>query len=163
MTLMADEVHVAYCREARRLRCVHARRPARMYREIAGLSAKYNAMPRPASESAPAALVAPPKPIAAVAVRISPRPIFAEKVSAELAGDLAGDVLTYSKRQALLNEAGRMGIGRFEANLVIAEEQHRSKVLPVSGRPVGSSRLGLIAVALAVELLAALVLYHLFV
>lgn len=39
-------------------------------------------------------------------------------------GQLDGPVLRYSQRLALLKEAGRRGVGRFEANLVIASVLH---------------------------------------
>jgi hypothetical protein len=41
--------------------------------------------------------------------------------------------LRYSERQALLTEAGQRGIGRFEANLIIASVQHR-----LSGKAPGA-------------------------
>jgi hypothetical protein len=41
--------------------------------------------------------------------------------------------LRYSERQALLKEAGRREIGRFEANLIIASVQHR-----LSGKAPGA-------------------------
>jgi hypothetical protein len=41
--------------------------------------------------------------------------------------------LRYSERLALLKEAGRRGIGRFEANLIIASVQHR-----LSGKAPGT-------------------------
>jgi hypothetical protein len=41
-------------------------------------------------------------------------------------------LLRYSQRLILLQEAGRRGIGRFEANLIIASVQHRlSAVMPI--------------------------------
>jgi hypothetical protein len=43
-----------------------------------------------------------------------------------VAQELEGPVLRYSKRQELLREAERRGIGRFEANLIIAAVQHQS-------------------------------------
>jgi len=43
---------------------------------------------------------------------------------------LAAGRLRYSRRLALLKAAQAMGIGRFEANLILAVEQHR--VQPVS-------------------------------
>jgi hypothetical protein len=46
---------------------------------------------------------------------------FAEAV----ADSLQGGVLPYSDRQRLLRRAARLGIGRFDANLIIASVQHR--------------------------------------
>ena len=45
-------------------------------------------------------------------------------------------VLRYSQRLDLLKEAGRRGIGRFEANLIIASVQHRL----TGGIPIAQSR-----------------------
>jgi hypothetical protein len=42
--------------------------------------------------------------------------------------DLGQSPLRYSQRLELLKEAGRRGIGRFEANLIIASVQHRMKI-----------------------------------
>ena len=46
---------------------------------------------------------------------------FAESVIASM----DGPVLRYSSREALIEEALRRGLGRFEANLIIAAVQHR--------------------------------------
>jgi len=43
---------------------------------------------------------------------------------------LDGPVLRYSLRKALLKQASRLGVGRFEANLVIAEVQHAARDSP---------------------------------
>lgn len=51
-----------------------------------------------------------------------PAGAFAQLVSQEL----DGPVLRYSKRQRLIREAERRGIGRFEANLIIAAVQHQT-------------------------------------
>ena len=37
---------------------------------------------------------------------------------------LDGPILRYSQRAALLKEAGRLGVGRFDANLIIASVLH---------------------------------------
>jgi len=44
--------------------------------------------------------------------------------SHRVAARLDGPVLRYSNRVALLKEAEKLGIGRFEANLLIAKVQH---------------------------------------
>jgi hypothetical protein len=41
---------------------------------------------------------------------------------------LQSGVLRFSRRQELLDLAGRMGIGRFEANLIIATVQHSQAI-----------------------------------
>jgi len=43
-----------------------------------------------------------------------------------VADHMTGRVLRYSARQALIHHATRLGIGRFEANLIIAAVQHRA-------------------------------------
>ena len=66
-----------------------------------------------------------------VAVLVSRKPAKATEadVSAEFADAVAqaidGPVLRYSQRQVLVRDAERRGIGRFEANLIIAAVQHR--------------------------------------
>ena len=52
---------------------------------------------------------------------VDPSADFADFVRARL----DGPVLRYSQRLELIKEAGRRGIGRFEANLVIAAVLHR--------------------------------------
>ena len=57
--------------------------------------------------------------------------------------------LRYSQRLALLKEAGQRGIGRFEANLIIASVQHRLKLNTPAATPRKSLRLpGVLAFAL---------------
>jgi hypothetical protein len=66
--------------------------------------------------------------VAVLVSRKVTKPTEAE-VSAEFADTVAqtidGPVLRYSQRQVLVREAGRRGIGRFEANLIIAAVLHR--------------------------------------
>jgi hypothetical protein len=152
MTVVSDEFQIAYCREARRLRCAHAGEPGRMLRAIGALSARYDALRGPKSENGAV-------PVTVVRTRDSGQSQFEQFVAAEL----AGDVLNYSRRLELLAEAERLGIGRFEANLVIAEAQHRAG--PVAETIPATSRVpvGLIGLALGLELLAAVVVYHLLV
>jgi hypothetical protein len=49
----------------------------------------------------------------------------AERFERQVARELQGSILRYSRRQALLKAAEAMSIGRFEANLIIAVVQHR--------------------------------------
>ena len=66
-----------------------------------------------------------------VAVLVSRKPAKATEadVSAEFADAVAqaidGPVLRYSQRQVLVRDAERRGIGRFEANLIIAAVPHQ--------------------------------------
>ena len=60
--------------------------------------------------------------------------------------------LRYSQRLELLKEAGRRGIGRFEANLIIASVQHKlglSTVIPPAPRRSTSRISGIVAFLLA--------------
>ena len=60
------------------------------------------------------------KALAACKPIVDPSVDFAELVRRSL----DGPVLRYSQRAALLKEAGRRGIGRFDANLIIASVLH---------------------------------------
>jgi len=50
----------------------------------------------------------------------------AERFARLVGQHLNGPVLCYEDRQALLRVAGRLGIGRFDAALIIAAVQHRA-------------------------------------
>jgi hypothetical protein len=75
----------------------------------------------------------------------------ASRFAREVADRLDGPVLRYSNRVALLRRAGELGIGRFEANLVIAAVQHqcRGRLARPPARP--NPLLRGIAAAVAVE------------
>jgi hypothetical protein len=82
----------------------------------------------------------------------------AERFAELVRQHLGGPVLCYEDRQSLLRAAARLGIGRFDANLIIAAMQHRAegKHIPVRSATVGGSRLDAkwwpaVTVALAVE------------
>jgi hypothetical protein len=95
------DLHESYRRSARRLRARHRGNPARLQRSLRLLAACTDAVPHPQTPS--------------------PAAQFARMV-----GDgLNGPVLRYSQRLALLDHAARLGIVRFEANLIIATVQHR--------------------------------------
>lgn len=60
-----------------------------------------------------------------------PRPFSASEAFSQLVLDhLEGPVLRFSVRQKLLRQAAEMGIGRFEANLLIALVEHRHRQSP---------------------------------
>jgi hypothetical protein len=63
----------------------------------------------------------PRRSVAASVTPVDPSADFAEW----LLGQLEGPVLRYSARLRLLKEAERRGLGRFEANLIIAGALHR--------------------------------------
>lgn len=91
----------AFCRQARRLRHQYRGDMHRMHGELQKLSI-------PGQEE-----IRPHDP--------GPAGLFAQQVQTAM----DGRVLRYSNRLHLLAEARRMGIGRFEANLIIAAIQHR--------------------------------------
>jgi hypothetical protein len=152
MTVLADDFQIAYCREARRLRCAHAGQPGRMLRAIGELSSRYDAVRGPTVDNHA-------EPVTVVRVEDGGRGQFSRDVDAAL----AGEVLSYSRRLELLGEADRLGIGRFEANLLIAQAQHRAE--PVTELMPARSRfpIGWIALALGLESLVAIIAYHLLV
>jgi hypothetical protein len=102
---------VAYCRAARRLRGRLADRPARLHRALREL----NLATTDSSST--------PKPPAATTSPAGPAADFA----AEVARRMDGPVLRQAQRRALLAYAARAGIGRFEANLIIAAVQHERR------------------------------------
>ena len=140
----------AYCRQARRLRGTLGHQPARMHRKLRELSV------RPAPVDVPydgAAVACESRPIASKAQA------FAEQVAA----GLDGPVLRYATRRTLLRDAGRTGIGTFEANLIIAAVQHerRSACVPTQApqepaRARGLIGFGTLLVIFAVEAAVAL-------
>lgn len=78
---------------------------------------------------------------------------FAEAV----ADALVAGVLPYADRQRLLRRAARLGIGRFDANLIIASVQHRESPTSID-RPIRQGHaaarggtLGMVAWVLATE------------
>lgn len=54
-------------------------------------------------------------------------------------GAMEGSLLRYSRRQRLLHLAARLGLGRFEANLIIARVQHQTRNT-APARPMASAR-----------------------
>ena len=100
---------VAYCRAARRLRGRLAGRPVRLHRALRELEM---------AETAPAPLRG------GVATE---RVGIAGGFAVEVGRRMDGPVLRLAQRRALLAKAHRMGIGRFEANLVIAAVQHERR------------------------------------
>jgi hypothetical protein len=103
----------AYCRQARRLRGTLGHQPARMHRKLRELSAR----PGPVAVPDGTTFARESRPIASKAQA------FAERVAA----GLDGPVLRYAIRRTLLRDAGRMGMGTFEANLIIAAVQHERR------------------------------------
>ena len=124
------ERHAEYRRHARRIRGAFAGAPALRVRALRELARRHDARPQ--------------RPIHPI--RPSPAASFADVVR----GRMDGPVLRYSHRTRLLHHAERCGIGRFEANLIIAAVQHevgqRRDVEPVRpGASWVSAVLGFVA------------------
>lgn len=156
----------AYRRQARRLRARHRGRPADLHHSLKDLNrARDRAWKADAPRAAPPTIDRPPAPSQIVAVQPmsddGPRR-FAEQIVRRLDGS---GVLRYSERLRLLKAASRLGIGRFDANLMIAAVQARhargqgvpAGHLAVSGR---FGRLVQIISFLMVELLITLVAWQ---
>jgi len=100
----------AYRRCARRLRGRLGGKPGELYRSLRDLSDRFDSQfPQSTDKTR---LHPPEQPLAAE---------FAARVERQV----AAGVLSYSARLGLIEAAADIGIGRFEANLIIAAIQHR--------------------------------------
>ncbi len=136
----------AYRREARRLRCRYAGRPAHLHRSLRALA---DASPKPVTVTATTSRPSRFEPATGLAsAQSGPARNFADY----LARQMTSSVLRYSQRLELLRSARRFGIGRFEANLLIAAvlERHRTRVLEAD-ETRGSSVVSQVAAVLAVQ------------
>jgi hypothetical protein len=129
-----------YCREARRLRARLKDDQGAMHQALSGLKSDDVSVGAPSWADSVAGTFA----------------VIVEKA-------LDGPVLRYSKRLELLRRAKRMGIGRFEANLVIATVQHRRGIEFDITKPADSARNwpGLMAACLIVQSLIIGAIYFL--
>jgi hypothetical protein len=131
----------AYARSARRLRAKWKDQPARLHRELRDLPGE----------------VFTNRPLETPAEKCGV-PAGRHAMFADMAASLIeGGVLRYSARLQLIAAAGCLGIGRFDANLIIAAVQHRARPLPAkrSGRRIWRPA-HLVAAVLAVECAAIL-------
>ncbi len=103
-----------YRRCARRLRHVHRGNPARLARSLRELSAAYDGVWR-----------ARPS-VSVQRVALDPARRFTQLVEKVL----DGPTLLYSERLKLLRAARRLGVRRFDANLIIAAVQERRPHAP---------------------------------
>jgi hypothetical protein len=110
MSVAGLEPRHRYRREARRLRSRLSGKPDELYGSLRQLSDRYDRL-YPLPDRTPA----------------TPTEGFANLVRHEV----CAGVLPYSNRLGLLTTAGKLGIGRFEANLIIASVQHR--YMPLDG------------------------------
>lgn len=97
-----------YCRDARRLRRRFASDPRQLLRKLRDLSDHHDA-------AQPAVQVAPTR---------------TQTFAAAVLDCLEGRDLRYSNRLYLLDLADKLGIRRFDANLIIATLQHRAPRKP---------------------------------
>jgi hypothetical protein len=126
-----------YLRTARRLRARFAGRPARLQQELRQLNRDVSPAVDPLPDPTPAR-------------------IFSESVAAAM----EGPVLRYSARQRLLKQARRMGIERFEANLLIAAVQHRMGIRwDQAATPAGNRWVNPVAIILGVQALVGTLLW----
>jgi len=125
----------AYRRRARRLRHVYAADPVGLQRSLADLARSCDSRSRVACGFASQTTrnyraAVPAKAQAEVKAfdnDSSSRTTRAAEIFADMVADrMIGPILTYAARQKLIREATRMGIGRFEANLIIAAVQYRT-------------------------------------
>jgi hypothetical protein len=121
-----------YCRQARRLRARFNGDPARLQAALRELAHSTDRRPRTAS---PDDSLDPFTPAG------HPTPGPARLFTSRVAAALDAGVLRYSARKDLLREAARMGLGNFEATLLIAAVQHGEQraVRPATRTPSISS------------------------
>ena len=100
-----------YRREARRLRHRLACRPIGLYAALKRLSDRHDRLQQPQKS--------------ARVDRSGNRDNVARWFAGQVAATGNGQVLRYSMRLELLKTAQRIGISRFEANLIIAAAEHR--------------------------------------
>lgn len=124
---------VDYRRSARKLRCRLAHDPGAMQWALGQLAKRADeTAPKLPSHLPQLRRVMAEEPVAPIVEVNGGVRDFAQAVAAEL----NEPVLRYSRRQALLKQAGELGIGRFDANLIIAAVQHRMG----SERPIANAR-----------------------
>jgi hypothetical protein len=151
----------AYRRHARRLRDRHAGRPGELHRALCDLGQERDRhRARDVAHGASCIDTEPGRaqtvkarrrtyrepPIGPVRVAEDPARQFAAEVQSKLAAGL----LHYSDRLALLRTARRLGLSRFDANLLIAAAQHerpspKAAPLPPPSRQMPRALVALIA------------------
>jgi hypothetical protein len=110
-----------YRRQARRLRCRYAGRPDRLQHSLKTLATR-TTVPRSVAQefTDERAITLPPQ----VRPSTGPAATFAEHLAREIP---SSGVLTYSSRLSLLRHAQKLGVRRFEANLLIAAVLERRR------------------------------------
>jgi hypothetical protein len=107
-----------YRRQARRLRGALASQPGRLHFKLRELALRHDGGTTDVESAAP--------------LRSRSVPPRADAFADEVATSLDGPVLRYSQRRGLIRTARRLGMGDFEANLVIAAVQHERRSAPVA-------------------------------
>jgi hypothetical protein len=147
----------SYRRQARRLRCRFAAQPARLQQSLKRLAAETPSPISPrtshaaAVDTAAAATAAAARPVAYPGLaQTRPARRFADYLRHQTSGPMT--VLRYSQRLEFLRAARRFGVGRFEANLLIAAVlDRRAGQVPQRAEPSADSALGALAAFLLVE------------
>ena len=103
-----EEPSEQYRRRARRLRHTLRNQPSRLQHSLARLAAQIDDTPKPPAPSS-----------------ILPTSIPAQKFEMLVREAMQNGPMRYSQRLAMLKTAAAMGLGRFEANLILAIEQNR--------------------------------------
>ena len=120
----------AYRRQARRLRCRYASEPVRMQRSLKALADRTPVMRIAAPSSRVVEEFAHEIDDSSIAFASPVRTGAARRFAGFLAMRMPDADLRYSERLALLRAARTFGVGRFEANLLIAAvlERRRGKL-----------------------------------
>lgn len=158
----------SFCRNARRLRAELGANPVRMHRQLGQLSIKPAGgqvvrVWRLGRKGMSAAIDPAGPPAEQIGHPSTEDSSFRHYVERSLAGQYQG-VLRYSQRLEFIKEATRRGIGRFEANLIIASVQHRLQMSVAEPARRRGKRLGLAGLMafVAVQGLIALGYWRLF-
>ena len=102
-----------YRRRARRLRHTLRNNPSRLHRSLARLATEIDNRPTPSAKSA----------------SVLPTSLQAQRFHMMVREAMETSPIRYSQRLEMLKMASAMGLGRFEANLILAIEQNRRKPL----------------------------------
>ena len=129
------EATAAYCRRARRIRARLGHDPARMHRALreAHGGQRVEGGTRPVRRVRRASTIP-------ASLTFQANPVVVEAFAADVERAMEGAVLRYSRRTELLRSARRLGIGRFEANLIIATVLHRRGDVAAVAEPASAGR-----------------------
>jgi hypothetical protein len=121
----ADEsaASAEYCRQARRLRHELRDNPLRLHASLARLAKPLAEVEQDDQRPArPCMRLARPE---TGGLTLECNPLAAEAFAGQVAESCCGGIVRYSQRTSLMRQARKLGIGRFEANLIIATVVHR--------------------------------------